>query len=148
MSGKAVVRPAVPADASFLIAHDHVPSDVITRCIESDRILVLEFGGELVGWLRWGLFWDEIPFMNMLFVLETHRGRGFGGALMDVWESAARRSGHETVMTSSQADEESQHLYRKRGYTDCGALILPDQATELIFRKELGDDPRTDPLRG
>jgi GNAT superfamily N-acetyltransferase len=132
-----VVRLAASEDASFVSAHDHVPSETIRQSIDAGRILVAEDEGVLAGWLRWNLFWDEVPFLNMVFVLEAHRGRGLGGALLDAWEADAERNGHEAVMTSSQADEEAQHLYRKRGYADCGALVLPDQATELVFRKVL-----------
>lgn len=137
MRSRTVVRAAAPEDALFLIEHDHVRTDVITGHIEAHQILVLEDSGVLIGWLRWSLFWDEIPFMNMLFVLEPHRARGLGSTLIEAWEADARRGGYEVVMTSSQADESAQHLYRKRGYVDCGALILPDQAAELMFRKEL-----------
>lgn len=138
MSRNTSVRPAAPHDASFLIEHDHLRPDVLAERIQTGQILVLEVDGDPIGWLRWSLFWDEIPFMNMLFVLEPHRGRGHGNVLMDAWESDARRAGHAVVMTSSQADEMAQHLYRERGYSDCGALILPDQAAELVFRKDLG----------
>ena len=137
MRSRTVARAAAPEDALFLIEHDHVRPGVITGHIEAHQILVLEDDGVLIGWLRWSLFWDEIPFMNMLFVLEPHRSRGLGSTLIEAWEAEARRGGYEVVMTSSQADESAQHLYRKRGYVDCGALILPDQAAELMFRKEL-----------
>lgn len=137
MRSRTVVRAAALEDALFLIEHDHVRPDVITGRIEAHQILVLEDSGVLTGWLRWSLFWDEIPFMNMLFVLEPNRGRGLGSTLIEAWEAEARRGGYEVVMTSSQADESAQRLYRKRGYVDCGALILPDQAAELMFRKEL-----------
>ena len=33
--------------------------------------------------------------------------------------------------------EGAQHLYRRLGYVDSGALLLPDEAAELIFRKPL-----------
>ncbi|MCO5223227.1 MAG: GNAT family N-acetyltransferase [Thermomicrobiales bacterium] len=138
MSTLPVMRCAAAEDEAFLIKHDHhVRPNVLRQLIEAGQILVAEDEGVLIGWLRWNLFWDEIPFMNMLFVLEHHRGHGLGSALMDAWETAARNTGHKAVMTSSQADEEAQHLYRKRGYVDCGALLLPDQAAEVIFRKEL-----------
>ncbi len=137
MRDNPVVRAAASADASFLIEHDHVGPDVIAGRIQAGQILVAENDGVLVGWLRWNLFWDEIPFMNKLYVLEPHRGHGVGNALMDTWEKSARHDGHEVVMTSSQADESAQHLYRKRFYVDCGALVLPNQAAELVFRKAL-----------
>jgi len=36
--------------------------------VQRGRILIAEDNGNPIGWLRWGLFWDEIPFMNMLGV--------------------------------------------------------------------------------
>ena len=30
-----------------------------------------------------------------------------------------------------------QFFFRKRGYTDCGALLLPGEPLEIILRKEL-----------
>jgi hypothetical protein len=35
------------------------------------------------------------------------------------------------------SDERSQHLYRRLGYVDTGAMFLPDEAAELILRKPL-----------
>lgn len=58
---------------------------------------------------------------------------------MEAWETDVGNDGHQVVMTSSQADENAQYLYRKRGYVDCGVLVLPNQAAELMFRKELSD---------
>ena len=42
--------------------------------ILSKEILVMMDGERLVGWLRYSLFWDEHPFMNMLFFIEGYRG--------------------------------------------------------------------------
>lgn len=135
---KPLVRIAVPADRSFLFEHDrHLRPEMLGGLIDARRILVVERSGVLLGGLRWGLFWDLIPFMNWLFVLEGHRKQGLGSVLMDAWEAEARIAGYEAVMTSSQADETAQHVYRKRGYKDCGVLILPGQAAEVFFRKEL-----------
>jgi hypothetical protein len=35
------------------------------------------------------------------------------------------------------SNERSQHLYRRLGYVDSGALLLPDEPVELILRKPL-----------
>lgn len=145
MTSNPEIRVATVEDQTFLREHDrHVRPDVLARLIDAGQILVVDDAGTLLGWLRWSLFWDETPFMNMLFVLERERSRGLGSALLDTWETASLQAGYTVVMTSSQADEEAQHLYRKRGYVDCGALLLPDQATEVVFRKELGDRARTE----
>jgi hypothetical protein len=41
------------------------------------------------------------------------------------------------VLTSTQSDEDAQHFYRRLGYRDCGVLILPGEAGELMLLKEL-----------
>ena len=40
-------------------------------------------------------------------------------------------------ISSTQANEKGQHFFRKRGYQDCGNLILPKENLELILCKEI-----------
>lgn len=98
---------------------------------------MVEENGKLAGWLRWNLFWDNTPFMNMLFLLEEYRGQGFGGKMVSVWEEQMKAAGYECVMTSTLSNEEAQHFYRGRNYVDAGALLLPGEPLEIIFVKEL-----------
>ena len=60
---------------------------------------------------------------------------------MALWEERLRAEGFRAAMTSTQADEEAQHFYRKLGYRDTGSLILTlpglEQPTELILIKDL-----------
>jgi ribosomal protein S18 acetylase RimI-like enzyme len=47
------------------------------------------------------------------------------------------------VLTSTVSAETAQHLYRRLGYrrlgyVDSGALLLPDEPAELLLRKPLG----------
>ena len=91
-----------------------------------------------VGCLRWGLFWDEVPFMNLLWVVPERRGQGVGTALIEAWEKSQSAVGHTMVLTSTVSAERAQHLYRRLGYVDSGVLLLPDEAAgKLIFRKPL-----------
>ena len=98
-------------------------------------------GEEKAGLLRWGYFWDEIPFLNLIWLHESCRGEGAGRAAMALWEDSLRKAGCRAAMTSTQADEEAQHFYRKLGYRDTGSLILTlpgfEQPTELILIKPL-----------
>ena len=48
--------------------------------------------------------------------------------------------GFTEVLTSTLAHERGQFLYRKLGYQDCGALILPNEPLEIIMRKRIADD--------
>ena len=131
-------RPALLTDLDWLMAHDrHIARDVLTESIRQNRVLIMEQGGGRVGWLRWNLFWDNTPFMNLLYLLDGHRGQGCGRALVAHWEADMASLGYTRVMTSTQSDEAAQHFYRKLGYRDAGALLLPGEPAELLFLKEL-----------
>jgi N-acetylglutamate synthase-like GNAT family acetyltransferase len=91
--------------------------------------MVVEVDGVAVGFLRWGLFWDQVPFMNLLWVLPDWRGKGVGTTLVHAWEKSQLAAGHSLVLTSTVSAETSQHLYRRLGYVDSGALLLPDERT-------------------
>jgi GNAT superfamily N-acetyltransferase len=139
----AVIRTATEEDTDFLLAHDrHVEPHVLTRVVGDGRALVLEEEGEVRGWLRWSLFWDELPFLNMLFLLEGNRGRALGSKLLDEWERSMFADGHSRVLTSTASDERSQNLYRRRGYLDSGVLLLPGEVAELLLTKALDSAPR------
>ncbi len=132
------IRTATARDAGALSALDkHISADALRESLAGARVLVLCDGEEIAGWLRWSLFWDEIPFLNMLYLLEPHRGHGHGRALMEAWEERMRRAGHAAVLTSTQANEFAQHFYRRLGYADIGAFALPGDPLELILRKAL-----------
>ena len=106
--------------------------------IARKRIILLFIDGKYEGWLRFNLFWDNIPFMNLLFIIsEDQRGKGYGRKLVAFWEHEMAEQGYKFVMTSTQSDEEAQFFYRKLGYTDRGSLILPDEPLEIIFYKKL-----------
>lgn len=122
----------------WLIARDlHIHEAALLKKISDREIIVAESAKMTLGWLRFGFFWDSIPFMNMLHVTEAHRNAGIGKMLVQFWESEMRKQKHELVMTSSQSDEVAQHFYRKLGYVDAGSLILPKVPLEVVFIKTL-----------
>lgn len=135
---KIIVRPARPEDAELLAEADrHVPRERIRKLVSDGFVLAAFSGDSFAGWLRYGLFWDGIPFMNMLFVLEEYRGNGIGTALVREWERLAAENGHDTVMTSTQANETSQHFYRKLGYRDLGGFTPFGEEFEIIMGKRI-----------
>ena len=115
----------------------HVSGVELEQIIKHRRLIIAENDGHISGWLRFGMFWDEIPCMNMLFIAEEERSKGLGSALEDFWENEMRRSGFSRVLTSTLSNERAQHFYRRRGYKDCGSLILPGEPLEIILLKEL-----------
>ena len=134
------VRPATQDDLSALNEKERLPESELAAIVERRRVLLAEDGDEdgIVGWLRWGLFWDEVPFMNLLYVDEPRRGNGVGRLLVSEWERACGREGHTTVLTSTVSAESAQHFYRKLGYRDAGCLLLPGESAELFFIKQIG----------
>ena len=91
-----------------------------------------------VGLLRYSLFWDSIPFCNMLYIDARYQRKGYGKKLMAHWEEEMKAQGYERLLTSTQADEEAQHFYRKLGYQDCGGLVMDVPGPmELILMKAI-----------
>lgn len=131
-----VIRQAVPADFDVLAAHEHhITPEVLRKSIEDGHMLIAEVDGAFAGWLRWNLFWDLVPFMNLLFLEEPYRGRGIGRALTEYWEEAMRAAGHEKIMTSSAQDEHAQHFYVKLGYRAIGGFMISGDPLEILFEK-------------
>ena len=132
------IRPAQDADFAFLSTLDtHISPAMLRRKIAAGEVLVAIAGDERAGYLRWGWFWDNTPFMNLLYVVESWRSRGVATHLITRWEADMRAQGARFVLTSTLADESAQHLYRKLGYRDIGGFVLPDEALELILFKQL-----------
>jgi len=131
-------RTATDSDLPFLCeADEHVSREDQAQVVSQARVMIADVGGTAVGLLRWGLFWDQVPFMNLLWVAPKRRGHGIGTTLAETWERTQLAAGHELVLTSTMSNETSQHLYRRLGYVDCGALFMPDEPAELILRKAL-----------
>lgn len=132
------IKIACSDDFDFLKEHDkHIKEQELKAIINQGRIIVCKEDEIIVGWLRYNLFWDNIPFMNMLYFLEDSRKKGYGKALVSFWESKMKEQGYSMVMTSTLSNEESQFFYRKLGYIDSGSLLLKDEPLEIIFTKEL-----------
>ncbi len=134
------IRVASPGDLHDLKEKDRLPLSELTAILEQGRILLaVDRTGDAatIGWLRWGLLWDEVPFMNRLHVVEGRRGEGVGQLLVSEWEQANVEAGRTTVITSTLSAEQAQHFYRKLGYIDAGCLLLPGESAEIFFIKQM-----------
>lgn len=132
------IRYAVSEDIETLAPYDHhIAREELEESIRRRWVLAMLDGKGLAGWLRWNLFWDNTPFMNMLFLLEGCRGKGLGRQLVGFWEREMAAQGYREVLTSTLSDEPAQHFYRRLGYRDCGCLLLPGEALEIFLRKGL-----------
>ena len=132
------IRIATMNDLSRIVEQDrHISPEELKILISLGRVAVAEDGESFLGWLRWNLFWDNTPFLNMLYLLEPHRGKGYGKTMMAWWEREMRAQGFDTLMTSTASDEYAQHFYQKLEYTAVGGFSLPGESYELIFVKTL-----------
>lgn len=134
-----MIRLAGENDLAFLTAHDrHIGAQELARVVRLGRVVIAtDAEGAPVGWLRWGLFWDNTPFMNLLFVLPQARGQGHAAALVARWEADMCAQGYGVVMTSTASDEDAQGLYRHLGYRAVGGFLPEGEPYELFFAKRL-----------
>lgn len=129
-------------DKAFAMGMDaHMDEAAFQNRVLTKSGYVLWEGEQPVGLMHHCVLWDNLPFLNLLYVLENQRGKGFGTQAMAHWEREMKDQGYKMVLLSTQADESAQHFYRKLGYVDCGGLVFQntpfDQPTELFFRKVL-----------
>jgi len=130
---------ATKSDYAYIAERDrHVWASLIEAKIEAGEIIMLRSGeGAAVGWVRYGYFWDNTPFMNMIWIDEPYRRSGLGRQAVLFWESAMKEKGFKIVMTSTQANEEAQHFYRRLGYKDAGCLLLDNEPLEILLTKAI-----------
>lgn len=132
------IRRAEKSDIENLSLYEqHIRKEELESVVSLGRVIVVEESGKFIGWLRWNLFWDNTPFMNMLFILEPYRNCGYGALMTAYWEKQMKAEGYTLVMTSSLSNEIAQHFYRKLNYVDTGALLLPEEPLEIIFVKKI-----------
>ncbi len=120
---------------------EHISEDELTLKIRDHRCYIIKDCDTPVGVMRYNLFWDLIPFLNLIYFKESYRCKGFGTQAMIHWENEMRHLGHKITMTSTMVEETSQHFYRKLGYKDCGCLIkdFPPyvETMEMFMMKQL-----------
>ncbi len=136
------IRYVRAADKEFWYSLDkHLPETEFADKVRTKRGYVLLLDEKPVGLLRYNLFWDNTPFCTMLFVDGEYRGNGYGKRLMEHWEKEMKAQGYGMLLTSTQADENAQHFYRRLGYKDCGGFVMDlpryAQPMELFFIKEI-----------
>jgi len=114
---------------------DHISEKILKKKIDNNEIFVIENNGKIIGWLRYNLFWDNIPFMNMIYFLKEYRKTGLGRKLVEFWEKEMENIGYKSVLTSTQSNEDAQHFYRKLGYKEIGGFKYFNDPYEIIFQK-------------
>lgn len=137
-----IIRYITEEDKNFWFKLDrHLSELEYSRKIRDKMGYVLLDNDTYIGLLRYNLFWDGIPFCNLIFIDSSYQRQGYGRKLLEYWEADMKALGYDLVMTSTQSDESAQHFYRKQGYKDSGGLLINvpnhEQPMELFFVKGL-----------
>lgn len=119
----------------------HLSKAEFEKKVRDRRGYVMLENDDLVGLLRYNLFWDNTPFCTLIFIDWPYQAKGYGKRLMEFWEQEMKNAGYGMAMVSTQVDENAQHFYRKLGYKDCGSLVMDipgyEQPMEMFLAKKL-----------
>ncbi|MDC7290216.1 GNAT family N-acetyltransferase [Blautia schinkii] len=129
-------------DKDFVMSIDqHVNDNEYNKRVYTKTGYIMWEKDVPVGIMHYSVLWDNIPFLNFLFVDKKYRNKRVASQTLAFWENQMKQQGYKMTMVSTQADEDAQHFYRKLGYIDCGGLVFNhtpfDQPMELFFRKVL-----------
>lgn len=130
---------AAESDYDYIVERDHhiLESLIMTKIKQNEIYIIRNQQNMNIGWMRYGYFWDNTPFMNMIWVDEEYRGNGVGKQVVLFWENHMKQKGCKMVMTSTLANEDAQHFYRGLGYKDAGCLLLENEPLEIILIKAI-----------
>ncbi len=93
---------------------------------------------ENIAILKYNFLWDEIPFINLLYVNNEFQNQGYGTKLLHQFEQQMKQENYTYIITSTRQQETAQHFFRKQGYKDIGHISLPSQPDlELFLIKQL-----------
>lgn len=116
----------------------HIAEDRLRESLRNGKVYALCRDDRVVGVLRYSLFWQSIPFVDLLYIHEGLQNRGYGRQMMARWEADMRAAGFAYAMLSTQADETAKYFYEKLGYHLAGSFLPPEQdADELIYWKAI-----------
>lgn len=131
------IRFADSNDYYCLLSKDkHIDFHRLDSAIKEERVLIIE-EDECIGWLRFSYFWESIPFIDMLYILEPFRNKKYGTALIDFFEENMKLHGFSELMTSTSSEEYAQHVYHKLGFKTVGGFFPPKEAYEIILTKTI-----------
>lgn len=140
------LRPAAPADVEPLLrlveafhAEDGYPfREEETRVNllrllgdpQLGRLWVIDEAGALIGYLVLGLgfsleFRGRDAFVDELYVVPSHRGRGLGKQALALAEATCRELGVRALhLEVERGNEEALGLYRKTGFVDHDRYLM------------------------
>lgn len=142
------IRFAEPSDFKIVRQLDphskYIDPKKIEQKLAVNEIIIALDGTDPIGLIKFSYFWATRPYMDLIWIKEQYRSKGFGKQLLSFFENYLVQEGHLYLMTSSEKDELApQKWHKSQGFIPCGELTslnLPmDDIPEIFFYKKLTD---------
>lgn len=113
----------------------------LTECIIKEELFVaLDATGACLGFIAFTLngAFHSFPYLHIVAVAATARGRGVGTQLLAYFERVAFAEHSKAFLVVADFNPEAQRLYERLGYRQVGAIpnLYKDGVTEVLMVKE------------
>lgn len=133
-----MLRAAQETDLAFLRDFSSECRDEQLRAqIRDGRLRIINSSEGPVGFIKFYVLWEVLPFIEVVIIRKDCRRRGIGRAAIRSWEEEMAARSFQRAIISTQADETAQHFWRRVGYQDCGSLALPGRPLELFMYRDI-----------
>ena len=133
-----MLRAAQDTDFDFVRGFSSEPRDDRLRAqIQDGRLRIIESSEGPIGFIKFYVLWEVLPFLEVIMIRDDCRGRGIGTEAVRAWEAEMSARSFQRAITSTQADETAQYFWRRIGYQDCGSLELPGRPVELFMYRDI-----------
>ncbi len=133
-----MLRTAQDKDLAFLRGFSsECRDDQLRAQIRDGRLRIIESSEGSVGFIKFYVLWEVLPFIEVVMIRNDCRGRGIGRAAVRAWEEEMSARSFQRAIVSTQADERAQYFWRRVGYQDCGSLALPGRPVELFMYRDI-----------
>lgn len=105
--------------------------------LNNETIVVRNADRKLLGRLDYGLFWNEIPFLNQIIIDSDYRKQGWGKSLFLFWQLEMKKRGHNLILASSSQSRPEFHFFLKMGYQVCGSFLIDDSLLQVMLSKKI-----------
>lgn len=98
---------------------------------------MLEQEDRVVGLVRFVILWTTVPFLELIFIEEAQRGKGYSRRLLDFLTEHLKREGYLALLSSSQTDEPApQGWHGHMGFRSNGIIehIADENVGEIVYR--------------
>ncbi len=125
---------------SIFIYEDYLQETRLSQMIQNNEILFASFKGNIVGYLRYQLFWSKLPYLTLIKINLEYQRRGIGKSMLQFLERHLISLGFHKLLSSSTANEQNPQLWHKSvGFIETGFIngLNQNNIGEIFFTKEL-----------